>query len=540
MSISVLGVHLVFGRKMNVTYSYLAALVAVAAIVVSSVRWLRVAQREHYIPGYTLRFALRWYLERYRILNPLLGAAAVIAGVVTVARPADLIPASAGFIVVLASTLVAPRGLGYRGSTSPLKYTRRLTTVAVFTWLINLVFIAIGAWFSLGMAFGVIAMIVIPATVDFVLLATLPMERRKLTKFVDMATKKLAKISPRVVAITGSYGKTSTKVYINHLASGSFTTFASPASFNNRAGLARAINEGLSPGTEVLIAEMGTFKKGEIADLCSWIPPEISVITSIGPVHLERFGSEDDIVEAKSEITKDASVVVLNADNHYLVPLSRKLSAEGKTLWMVSGHDIKADVAVKDDDEGNLVIYVGQKRLCAMPFLDVSRTNVAVSVAVCLELGVSESSIAERLVTLPVAKNRLNISVSPEGVTVLDDTYNSNPAGSRLALGALERRKTALARAVVVTPGMIELGKKQQEENSFFARAAARVATDIVIVGFTNRRALLQGIRNANGEGSNPNVVLTANRKQAVEWVKEHLHSGDSVLYENDLPDHFL
>ncbi len=540
MSISVLGVHLVFGRKMNVTYSYLAALVTVAAIVVSSVRWLRVAQREHYIPGYTLRFALRWYLDRHRLSNPLLGAAAVIAGVIAVARPADLIPASASFVVVLAATLVAPRGLGYRGSTSPLKYTRRLTTIAVITWLINLVFIAIGAWFSLGMAFGVIAMMLIPSTVDLVLLATLPMERRNLTKFVEMATKKLAKISPRVVAITGSYGKTSTKVYINHLASSSFTTFASPASFNNRAGLARAINEGLSPGTEVLIAEMGTFKKGEIADLCSWIPPEIAVITSIGPVHLERFGSEDDIVEAKSEITRDASVVVLNADNHYLVPLSRKLSAEGKTLWMVSGNDIKADVAVKDDDEGNLVIYVGQKRLCAMPFLDVSRTNVAASVAVCLELGVSESSIAERLITLPVAKNRLNISVSPEGVTVLDDTYNSNPAGSRLALGALERRKTASARAVVVTPGMIELGKKQLEENSFFARAAARVATDIVVVGYTNRRALLQGINNANGEGSNPNVVLTKNRKQAVEWVKEHLHSGDAVLYENDLPDHFL
>ncbi|TAN21618.1 MAG: hypothetical protein EPN30_09425, partial [Actinomycetota bacterium] len=298
--------------------------------------------------------------------------------------------------------------------------------------------------------------------------------------------------------------------------------------------------EGLSPGTEVLIAEMGTFKKGEIADLCSWIPPEISVITSIGPVHLERFGSEDEIVEAKSEITRDASVVVLNADNHHLNSLSRRLSAEGKTLWMVSGNDMNADVAVRDDDEGNLVIYVGQKRLCAMPFLDVSRTNIAAAVAVSLVLGVPESSIAERLVTLPVAKNRLNVSVNPAGITVLDDTYNSNPAGSRLALGALERRKTVSSRAVVVTPGMIELGKKQFEENSFFGRAAARIATDIVIVGYTNRRALLKGIENANGEGFNPNVVLTKSRKQAVKWVKEHLVSGDSVLYENDLPDHFL
>ncbi|TAN24827.1 MAG: hypothetical protein EPN30_06385, partial [Actinomycetota bacterium] len=252
MSISGLGIHLVFGRKMNVTYSYLAAIVSMVAVLISSVRWLRVAQREHYIPGYTSRFALRWYLDRYRILNPLLGAVALIAGIIAVAKPADLVPAGTCFIAVVLATLIAPRGLGYRGSTSRLNYTRRLTTIAVLTWLINLIFIAVGAWFSLGMAFGVIAMILLPATVDLVLLATLPMERRNLTRFVEMAAKKLKKISPRVVAITGSYGKTSTKVYINHLASSTFATFASPASFNNRAGLARAIDEGLSPGTEVL------------------------------------------------------------------------------------------------------------------------------------------------------------------------------------------------------------------------------------------------------------------------------------------------
>lgn len=540
MSITLLGIHLVFGSKMNVTYSYLGAIAATAAVIISSVRWLRVAQREHYIPGYTLRFALRWFLDRHRIINPALSAVALLAGLVAVARPAELLSAGVSFVVVLICTLIVPRGLRYRGSTSPLKFTRRLTTLAVLTWLISAIFIVAGAWFSLGMAFGVIAMILLPATVDLALLITFPVEHRNLSKFVDRAARKLSRISPRVVAITGSYGKTSTKVYIAHLASSTFSTYASPASFNNRGGLARAINEGLSPGTEVLVAEMGTFKKGEIADLCSWIPPDIAVITSIGPVHLERFGTEDEIVEAKSEIARSASVVVLNTDNHHLASLVRKLSSEGKTIRMVSGNDINADVAVKDDDEGNLIIYSAQRRMCSMPFLDVSRTNIAAAVAVCLELGVPEPNIAERLATLPVAKNRLNISTNEAGITVLDDTYNSNPAGSRLALSALERRKNPLSRAVVVTPGMIELGKKQFEENSFFGRAAARVATDVVIVGFTNRRALLHGVDSAEAEGFKPNVVLMKNRGQAVRWVRENLTSGDVVLYENDLPDHFL
>ena len=525
---------------MNVTYSYLGAIVAMAAVIISSVRWLRVAQREHYIPGYTLRFALRWFLDRHRIINPALGAVALLAGLVGVARPAELMSAGVSFVVVLVCTLTVPRGLRYRGSTSPLKFTRRLTTLAVLTWLVSAIFIAVGAWFSLGMAFGVIAMILLPATVDLALVVTFPVEHRNLSKFVARAARKLSRISPRVVAITGSYGKTSTKVYIAHLASSTFSTYASPASFNNRGGLARAINEGLSPGTEILVAEMGTFKKGEIADLCSWIPPDIAVITSIGPVHLERFGTEDDILEAKSEIARSASVVVLNADNHHLANLARKLSGEGKTIRMVSGNDINADVAVKDDDEGNLIVYSAQRRMCSMPFLDVSRTNIAIAVAVCLELGVPEPNIAERLATLPVAKNRLNISTNEAGITVLDDTYNSNPAGSRLALSALERRKNSLSRAVVVTPGMIELGKRQFEENSFFGRAAARVATDVVIVGFTNRRALLHGVDSAEVEGFKPNVVLMKNRGQAVRWVRENLTFGDVVLYENDLPDHFL
>jgi UDP-N-acetylmuramoyl-tripeptide--D-alanyl-D-alanine ligase len=157
-------------------------------------------------------------------------------------------------------------------------------------------------------------------------------------------------------------------------------------------------------------------------------------------------------------------------------------------------------------------------------------------VAVALELGVAVDEVARRLATLPTAPHRLEAAVGTGGVHVLDDTYNANPAGSRAALGALTRAGDPDKRRVVVTPGMVELGPVQAEENAAFARAAADVATDLVVVGRTNRRALLQGWRGVAGAGA---VVVVPTRQQATGWVRSHLGEGDAVLYENDLPDHY-
>ena len=117
------------------------------------------------------------------------------------------------------------------------------------------------------------------------------------------------------IVLGGSYGKTSTKGYLAHLLAGRYSVVASPRSFNNRAGLARTVNELLVPGTDVLIAEMGAYGPGEIAELCRWLPPEVAVITAIGPVHLERFKSLDRTLAAKAEITVGAETVVLNVDD---------------------------------------------------------------------------------------------------------------------------------------------------------------------------------------------------------------------------------
>src|SRR5260370_516767 len=151
-----------------------------------------------------------------------------------------------------------------------------------------------------------------PVLVDLALAATAPLERRLGGRFPRAATRRLADVSPRVVAITGSYGKTSTKFYTGHLLRAKYATVTSPASFNNMSGLSRAVNERLTVGTEGFVAEMGTYGPGEIRTLFDWLTPEIAVITAIGPGHLERMGSIDHIARAKADVLQRPRVVVIN------------------------------------------------------------------------------------------------------------------------------------------------------------------------------------------------------------------------------------
>jgi UDP-N-acetylmuramoyl-tripeptide--D-alanyl-D-alanine ligase len=145
---------------------------------------------------------------------------------------------------------------------------------------------------------------------------------------------------------------------------------------------------------------------------------------------------------------------------------------------------------------------------------------------------VSDSAFAERLPSLPIPQHRQEIVVSPEGVTVIDDTFNANPASVRRVLDLLAQQTAK--RKVLVTPGMVELGRRQNEENQAFAKEATATVTDMIIVGKTNRPALLAG---ASEGGVTPNVVDTL--PDAVAWVRQHIGNGDAVAYVNDLPDHF-
>ena len=521
---------------MSTAVAGVALAACVAACALGGLRWLRVAQREHYLAGSASRFARRWWASG--ALDASLALAGVAGACASVVEPA----------AACATALVAaagPLGLGLRGRTAPLAWTRRLRTAAAALALA--VAIVVGAAAAAGgLAPAVVAAafcaVLVPVLLDAVLALLSPFEERVAARFVQAAAERVRRVAPTVVAITGSYGKTTTKGYVAHLLATSRTVVASPRSFNNRAGLARTVNELLVPGTDVLVAEMGTYGVGEIAALCSWLPPTISVITAIGPVHLERFKSLDTTLRAKSEITERAEVSVLNVDDERLAALAGRLEGAGRRVVRCSALDSRADVALVAQDGGAVLyrrgVLVGTAGLPgggAVPAL----SNVACALGVAFALGVEDGTALERIASLPVAANRLEATTSPSGVTVLDDTYNSNPAGAALALAALERVGRPGGRRVVVTPGMVELGPLQASENARFATSAGSVATDVVVVGRTNRRALEKGLATARESGLAVTVHRQPTRDAAVAFVRAELGPGDAVLYENDLPDHY-
>ena len=547
--------------------------------MVSAVRWLRVTQREHYGVGRTSRFARRWWLldRNNRVLALAAAVGVVLSGAYWWA------PA-----ITAAAVAVGPQGLEIRGRTSPLAWTRRMATVA--TTLAVLWIVLVGVGLLAGLAPPVVAVLLfgMPLWVDVSLAILAPLEALLSRRWVHRAQQRLDHVDPVRVAVTGSFGKTTIKGYLRQLVEGSRAVVATPASFNNTAGICRSVNEHLVPGTEVFIAEMGTFAAGEIAAMTRWVRPSVSILASIGPVHLERFGSLDRIVAAKAEIFATSRTAILNIDAYGLAAEADRLAASGLRVIRCSTQDPGADVTVLPADverdgpaatnrsgsgsrsdapvAGHDVsineaavsrrITLFGREIAVGPLGGAAPANVACAAAAASVLGVSDADIASRLGDLPTPDHRRTAARSPAGVMVIDDTYNSNPAGARAALSMLAN--TDAARRVVVTPGMVELGRSQAHENRRLGEQAAQIADDVIIVGRTNRTALLGGaagwdpatarratrgrnMRNLIHDRTDDRATVRcmADLESAVNWVRAHLGSGDAVLYENDLPDHY-
>lgn len=500
--------------------SLVCAVVLLAGFAASGFRWARVCQREHYIPGSCGIAVLRWI--RHRPPNAVIVGVTVVAAVLATAIVRSSMLA-AGVLLIFCA--VFPWGMPLVG-TPPVKWTQRMVRVAIVSLVLvttqsALLFVVLG-WYCL-----LVVLPLVPLTVDAAAWLLLPIERRSLEKFRLAAAARLQRVNPIVVAVTGSWGKTSTKSHIRDLLSQRYEVVASPASYNNQSGLSKAINDGLGDLSQVFVAEMGMYKPGEIRSLCSWIKPDVAVICSVGPMHMERAGSIEAIVVGKAEILERAKSAVLWIDNPYLRELST--TARGPELWTVGYFgDAAAKVTVEVTQDlmrlRHGVVVVGE---CAVGG-GLHAGNVACAVAVALALDVPTTSIATLLRTLSVPSHRSEARMSDTGLLVIDDTFNSNPAGAAAAIDLLGTSVTG--QRVVVTPGMVELGSAQFTANRDLAAHVRESGARLLAVGWTNRAALLQGC---------PDAVAVPNRSAARDWVRSHLGPNDGVLWENDLPDHY-
>jgi UDP-N-acetylmuramoyl-tripeptide--D-alanyl-D-alanine ligase len=361
--------------------------------------------------------------------------------------------------------------------------------------------------------------------------------------YLKRARARLAEVGPVVVGVTGSFGKTSTKFAVQRLL-GTGVALATPGSFNTPLGVCRTINERLEDRHEYFVVEMGAYKEGEIAELCRFVSPTIGVLTAIGPAHLERFGSLDAIRRAKYELIESLpsdGLAVMNVDD----PNVRAL-ADATTHVQVFRYGLDPDgypdvtaSAFEITPTGTSMTIVFRQRDVNVPVQTRLLGRHAVghilaAVGVAKFTGMQLHELKSAIESMEPVEHRLQLIPGDGGVTVIDDAYNSNPAGAEAALDVLDAMPGR--RKVIVTPGMIELGPMQFEANKALGAHAAKVADTIIVVAPVNRAALSEGVEEA---GASQKLIVVDSLAEATEHLPQLIGPGDVVLFENDLPDHF-
>ncbi len=369
--------------------------------------------------------------------------------------------------------------------------------------------------------------------------------------FRRRAAATLRRASPVVIGITGSYGKTSTKEYLAHILNGRFRAYATPKSYNTLMGVCIAINNDLSnnSGCDYFIVEMGAYVPGEIAGICDLVKPQFSIVTSVGPQHLERFGSLENTARAKYEIVEALppdGAAVFNWDDPYVRAMYERgypqtrigvtwQNTDLATQLRFHARDIRATVeglrfdvtdTLTGEEQPITTRLVGQHNV----------TNILLAIATARHLGMSLGEIALRVASLEPAEHRLQRRTLPGGITVIDDAYSANPVGAQNALNVLSLYRDG--RRVLITPGMVELGPIQDEENRKLGRHAAQVCTDIILVGQEQTRPIQQGIHETGFPADRLQVFGT--REEAIAWFNTALQPKDTVLFLNDLPDTYI
>jgi UDP-N-acetylmuramoyl-tripeptide--D-alanyl-D-alanine ligase len=370
--------------------------------------------------------------------------------------------------------------------------------------------------------------------------ALAPVQRRINARFERAATDKLAAIDPRVIGITGSYGKTTTKVCIGAVLSQQLPTLITPASFNSRLGVIRTINEHLEPSHEAFVVEMGMYRKGDITELCELVHPQIGVLTAIGPVHLERLGSIEAIADAKSELVR-----ALPPDGHLVAngddPRVRAIAARSDVHTVLYGLEsddaqVRAEQITLADGRTAFTLVIGDERAEVSAGL-LGRHNVSnllAAAAVGDLAGIGIERIVAGLETVEPPEHRLSPIPNPRaGIIVIDDAYNSNPAGAAAALEVLGGHPAR--RRILVTPGMVELGDEEEALNERFGRQAAAVCDHVILVGPERTKPIGRGLRAAGFDDDAITVVRDIGG--ATHVLAGLTRAGDVILFENDLPD---
>lgn len=369
-----------------------------------------------------------------------------------------------------------------------------------------------------------------------------PAEKALQESFYKDAQRILREVDPFVIGITGSYGKTGAKAAMGELLNQCLgPTFWPKKSINTVMGITRSIRDTLRPHHTYAVMEMGAYNIGSIKRLCDFTPPKAALVTAVGIMHLERFGSPENVYVAKSEIAQALppdGILVCNGDS----PNARRMAMQySRQTTLLYGLDTSAgpldcyasDVAFNEKGTTFVIHWQGKSFPGFTPLLGrPALSNILGAFTMACALGADPTYATACLANLEPVDNRLVFDRTGK-VSFLRDAYNSNPTGFQAALEVLQ--SLPAKQRVVMTPGMIELGDEQFDQNKRLAALAGKVADLFILVGKVNREALLAGLDSVQFPADK--LVVVDARDEAFSVVGSRCSQGDLVLIENDLGD---
>ncbi len=419
------------------------------------------------------------------------------------------------------------------GKKNLLVYTKRIKRLIFCDFFLKfLIFLLFfGTILNFWINFSIVLFLTIfsPIFVLLTFFVMLPCENYIKKCYIKKAKNKLKNMNCKTIAITGSYGKTSTKNILYQLLSEEFETTATPKSYNTPMGVCKTILENLKETDDFFIVEFGARAQGDIDELCKLVGVDFGIITPVGDCHLETFGSLENIENTKYELCSNAKdLVVFNGKSKSTKRMYQKYPRR-KYLVCLEGSFAYAK-NIQNTVEGSKFTMVlnGSEFSCRTKLLGKSNIdNIVVATAMAYLLGESIVSIVRGIAKLKPTPHRLEL-IKGRFVNVIDDSYNSNYDGF---MQALETLKCFSGKKVVVSPGVVELGNAQFEVNKRIGGEVAKVADVFVIMNQTNKKALQEGA------GDACEVYFANTRDEQKKILQTILLKGDVVLFENDLPD---
>ncbi len=363
-----------------------------------------------------------------------------------------------------------------------------------------------------------------------------------------------------VIGVTGSYGKTSVKFFLQTLLQQKYSVLVTPESYNTPMGVVITIRKHMKPSHEIFVCEMGARYVGEIKEICDIVHPHHGVITSIGPQHLDTFGSIENIKKTKFELADElpeGGMLFLNGDNVYIndyldsrggdtgaadngLAGARKTGGYGNVTFYYSESDgvgyTASDVKVSSlGTEFTVTAPDGESERYQMKLIGAHNViNVMGAVAVANRFGIALKDLRIPVRRLRPAPHRMEMKENGD-VTIIDDAYNSNPIGSRAAVETLALFDGI---RILITPGMVELGEEEAEYNRLFGTYAADCCDWILLVGAKHTEPIREGIMS---KGFSEKRCLTFDKvEDAINYAYKIKGQGHKyILLENDLPDNY-